>query len=153
MLNALRDFLKNLGHEDVPARHFDDGDIRLALAALLTHAMAIDGVIDDNEQAKMRHLLQAEFDISGEDLDILIEEASEADSEAVDLYGFTSVLKRGMEKDQRVRVVEHLWEIVYADGEVHEFEDNLVWRIAELLGVERTERIGKKSQVEARTKS
>ena len=90
MLNALRDFLKNLGHEDIPARHFDDGDIRLALAALLTHAMAIDGVIDDNEQAKMRNLLQAEFDISGEDLDVLIEEASEADNEAVDLYGFTS---------------------------------------------------------------
>lgn len=153
MLNALRDFLKNLGHDAAPAKRFDDNDIRLALAALLTHAMAIDGVIDESEQAKMRNLLKAEFNISGEDLDELIEEALQADNEAVDLYGFTSVLKRGMERDQRVRVVEHLWEMVYADGKVHEFEDNLIWRIAELLGVERMDRIGKRSQVEARTKS
>ena len=153
MLSALREFISSLGQDTAPARQFDDSDIRLALAALLTHAMAIDGVIDDTEQSKMRKLLEAEFDISGDDLDILIEEGGRADNEAVDLYGFTSVLKRGMEKEQRVRVVEHLWEMVYADGEVHEFEDNLIWRIAELLGVERTERIGRRSRVEARTKS
>ena len=153
MLSALREFLNNLGQDNAPARRFDDGDIRLALAALLTHAMAIDGVVDEAEREKMRNLLKAEFNISGEDLDTLIKEAIQADNEAVDLYGFTSVLKRGMEKAQRVRVVEHLWEMVYADGKVHEFEDNLIWRIAELLGVERMDRIGIRSEVEARTKS
>ena len=106
-----------------------------------------------NEEKWTRATLNSYTITNLKDLDHLIEEAGQADSEAVDLYGFTSVLKRGMEKDQRVRVVEHLWEMVYADGEVHEFEDNLIWRIAELLGVERMDRIGKRSQVEARTKS
>jgi len=153
MLNALRDFLKSLGGGNAPEKTFDGDDSRLALAALLVHAMAIDGVIEEAEQSKLRQVLETEFDVAGDDLDRLIDEAVSADSEAVDLYGFTSVLKRGMEIEQRVRVVEHLWEMVYADGEVHEFEDNLIWRIAELLGVERSERIAKRSQVAARTES
>lgn len=150
MLNAVRDFLKTLGAGQLPDKQFDDNDARLALAALLAHMMAIDGAVEDTERDKLREVLESEYQIAGDDLDTLIDEAVRADSEAVDLYGFTSVLKRTMEHGQRVRVVEHLWEMVYADGEVHEFEDNLVWRIAELLGVERRDRIAKRSEVAAR---
>jgi uncharacterized tellurite resistance protein B-like protein len=151
MLNALRDFLKNLGGESEAKIHFDENDVRLALAALLAHAMSIDGAIEEAERDKMRAVLETEYGIAGEDLDTLIEEAIRADDEAVDLYGFTSILKRNMELEQRLRVVEHLWEMVYADGKVHEFEDNLVWRIAELLGVESRDRIAKRLQVADRT--
>ena len=153
MLNALREFMKNLSGDHEPKKHFDETDVRLALAALLAHAMSIDGADEDVERAKMRAVLEEEYQIGGDDLDMLIDEAIKADDEAVDLYGFTSILKRNMEAEQRVRVVEHLWEMVYADGKVHEFEDNLVWRIAELLGVERRDRIAKRSQVAARTES
>ena len=153
MLNALRDFLKNLGGDTEPKVHFDETDMRLALAALLAHAMAIDGAVEEAERTKMRAVLKQEFGIAGDDLDVLIDEAIKADGEAVDLYGFTSVLKRGMEIEQRQQVVEHLWDMVYADGKVHEFEDNLVWRIAELLGVESRDRIARRSKVAARTES
>ena len=153
MLNALRDFLKNLSGDTEPKVHFDETDMRLALAALLAHAMAIDGAVEEAERAKMRAVLKQEFGIAGDDLDVLIDEAIKADGEAVDLYGFTSVLKRGMEIEQRQQVVEHLWDMVYADGKVHEFEDNLVWRIAELLGVESRDRIARRSKVAARTES
>ena len=50
---------------------------------------------------------------------------SAAESEAVDLYRFTSVLKNRMSEDERIRVIENLWEIAYADGTSHEFEENL----------------------------
>jgi uncharacterized tellurite resistance protein B-like protein len=52
-----------------------------------------------------------------------------------------------MSEDERVRVVENLWEVVFADGESHEFEENLVWRVAELLGVHRRDRIAVKLAV------
>ena len=45
------------------------------------------------------------------------------------------MLKRQLSEDERIRVIENLWEIAYADGASHEFEENLVWRVAELLGV------------------
>ncbi len=153
MLNAVRDFLKKISSDKGPVQKFDDNDARLAMAALLAHMMAIDGEVEDAERAKLREVLASEYNIAGGDLDTLIDEAIRADSEAVDLYGFTSVLKRGMETEQRLRVVEHLWEMVYADGQVHEFEDNLVWRIAELLGVESRDRIAKRSEVAARTEN
>ncbi len=153
MLNALRDFLKSLGGDNEPKKQFDETDVRLALAALLAHVMSIDGVVEDAEKAQLRAVLEKEYEIAGDDLDRLIEEAIRADDEAVDLYGFTSILKRNMEHEQRLRVVEHLWEMVYADGQVHEFEDNLVWRIAELLGVESRDRIARRARVAGRTES
>ena len=73
--------------------------------------------------------------------------AETADNEAVDLYGFTSVLKRRLDEAERERIVEMMWELVYADGKVHEFEDNLIWRAAELLGVSSDARIRLKQAV------
>ena len=62
-----------------------------------------------------------------------------ADREAVDLYAFTSVIKNRLDHAARVEFIEILWEIVLADGELHELEDNIVWRVAELIAVEREE--------------
>ncbi len=132
MLGALRDFIRRLGEDDY-AGHFAPDDTRLALAALLVHLMSIDGVRPRTNAAKLRELLARNFGLSGGDLDLLIGDAVAAEREAVDLYRFTSVLKRHMSEDERIRVIENLWEIAYADGESHEFEENLVWRVAELL--------------------
>ena len=64
-----------------------------------------------------------------------------AEHEAVDLYHFTSLLNRTLDEDGRARVVEMMWEIVYADGWRDELEDNLLWRAADLLGVSPRQRI------------
>lgn len=149
MLNALKDLFAGLNGPQDKTR-FEDGDHRLAIAALLVHAVAIDGVIEDAERDKIRRVLSSEFDLSAEETRELVAEARDKDREAVDLYNFTSVLKRALDFDQRVRCVEMLWEIVYADGEVHELEDNLVWRVAELLAVPREERLRLKREVAAR---
>ena len=91
--------------------------------------------------ASFARSLARNFGLSGDDLDRLVEDATAADNEAVDLYRFTSVLKRSMSEDERIRVIENLWEIAFADGASHEFEENLVWRVAELLGVSPRDRI------------
>ncbi len=146
MLGALRDFMRRLGAEE-EAGHFRPSDTQLALAALLVHAVAIDGVTSDEERATLRDLLARKFDLHGEQLELLIEDAIVAESEAVDLYRFTSVLKNRMSEDERIRVIENLWEMAYADGTSHEFEENLIWRVAELLGVNRRDRIAMKHRV------
>jgi uncharacterized tellurite resistance protein B-like protein len=148
MLDAVRSFMRRLGGDETkPGRHFSDDDMRLALAALLVHCTSIDGAVSAIERDKLRDLLNRTFKLTGEDLDTLLADAATAEQEAVDLYRFTSVLKRQMSEEERVRVVENLWEIVYADGESHEFEENLVWRVAELLGISRQDRIARKRAV------
>ncbi len=146
MLGALRDLFRRLGADDA-GDHYRPSDERLALAALLVRAAAIDGVSSEEERAKLRDLLARTFNLSGDELDVLIEDAIAAEAEAVDLYRFTSVLKNSMSEDERIRVIESLWEIVYADGKSDEFEENLVWRVAELLAVNRRDRIAAKRLV------
>lgn len=125
-------------------------DKKLAAAALMVHVIAADGTVEDAEEAKLRKILHDHYDLTAAEADKLAVEAKAADEEAVDLYTFTSVLKRDMSEDDRILLVEDLWEMVFADGELHEFEDNVVWRVAELLGVHARHRMVLKQRVKAR---
>ena len=100
-----------------------------------------DGVRQDAEWDRMKALLSEQYDISGAELSQLVRAGQKADSEAIDLYAFTSVLKRHLDEEARVHFIRLLWEVVYADGELHELEDNTLWRVAELLGVDRRDRV------------
>ncbi|HMN84851.1 MAG TPA: TerB family tellurite resistance protein [Bauldia sp.] len=140
MIAAIRQFFADLAGKDEP-RRFTDDDFRLAAAALLFHAIGIDGVVSADERRRLAALLQTRFGLSAEETEELMEAAEAADREAVDLYGFTSVLKRRLDEAERERVIAMMWEVAYADGAVHEFEDNLIWRAAELLAVPARARI------------
>ena len=146
MFEAFRRFLDDLTGKDDETDTSQD-DVRLAAAALLFHVMGIDGVASDDEAELLRDLLKRRFELSEEDTRRLVAAAGDADAQAVDLYGFTSVLKQNLEISERERIVEMMWRIVFADGNVHEFEDNLVWRVAELLGVSGEARIRLKQMV------
>jgi uncharacterized tellurite resistance protein B-like protein len=126
---------------------FHAGELQLAQAALMFHVVAADGIVTDGEKNRLSALLAEKFGLGGEDTQALIEEARTADSEAVDLYTFTRTLKRELDPAAKIAIIRDLWQMVYADGEVHEFEDNIVWRIAELLDVEARDRIALKQAV------
>lgn len=139
MLEALKDFLATLS--GVPAGQHDADDVPVAAAALLFHVAEADGAASALEVETLRSVLAEEYGLS---LDAArrVEAAGEAaDAEAVDLYRFTSVLMRHLDEAQRVRFVELLWRVALADGTVHELEDNVVWRVAELLGVSTRDRM------------
>ena len=68
----------------------------------------------------------------------------------MDFYQFTSVLKRALDDDGRQKIVEMLWDIAYADGAADEFEENTIWRIAELLGVSTRDRVLLRQRVAGR---
>lgn len=126
---------------------FDENDYRLAAAALLVHTAAIDGNISDGERAKLHSIIKQRFDLDDDATDQLVAAATTAEERAIDLYQFTSRLNRSLDEQSRVRMVEMMWQIVYADGKVTEFEDNLVWRAADLLGISGNERIALRQRV------
>jgi len=141
MLTALKHFIQEVTFGESSKIKFAEDDTRLAAAALLFHLVDVDGVIEESESAKLKEILQKHYELSEEETKVLIKAAKERDSEAVDLYGFTSVLKRKTDETERLAIVEMMWEIVYADGHVHEFEDNTIWRVAELLGISTRDRM------------
>ena len=118
-------------HQD---RAFDDTGYRLAATALLIHVISIDGEPTAVEKRKLHSLIESRFGLDPGTADQLIASATLVEGEAVDLYHFTSVIMRSVDEEGRLRIVEMMWELVYADGQVTEFEDNVVWRAADLLG-------------------
>jgi uncharacterized tellurite resistance protein B-like protein len=141
MFDAFRKFLSEVSSGGKEPAHFAPNDYRLAAAALLVHVAGIDGNISDLERDKLHSVIKASFDLDEAATDALVAEATEAEHEAIDLYHFTSLINRSLNEDGRRRVVEMMWEIVYADGRVTEFGSNLIWRAADLLGISSRERI------------
>ncbi|MEM7397827.1 MAG: TerB family tellurite resistance protein [Pseudomonadota bacterium] len=136
--------------DETDLKDLHEEELRIASAALLINAGSIDGKFDSDEKQKVKALLQRRFDLSPDELKRLFKEATAEEREAVDLYRFTKVLSRDLDQDGRKRIVEMLWEVVMADGVVDEFESNLVWRVAELIGVSTRDRVILRKMVEAR---
>jgi uncharacterized tellurite resistance protein B-like protein len=131
-------------------RDLREEELRLASAALLVNAASIDGNFDADERRTLKALLRTRYGLSEGDVRKLVSEAQAEEREAVDLYRFTSVLCRELDQDGRKRIIEMLWEVAMADGVIHEFEDNLVWRVAELLGVSTRDRVLLRKMVASR---
>lgn len=141
MFEAFRKFLADVTEGGKHPGRFEPNDYRLAAAALLVHTAAIDGNISDIERRRIHTVIKRAFGLDEAATRELVAEATEAEHEAIDLYHFTSLLNRQLDEDGRRRVVEMMWEIVYADGRVSEFESNLIWRAADLLGISSRERL------------
>jgi uncharacterized tellurite resistance protein B-like protein len=141
MLDRIRRFLTETGGQSDDSAKLGEDELQLAAAALLFHVIAVDGAVSDAECAMLTDLLARRFELDPAEAKSLVKAAKAADAEAIDLYGFTSVLKRRLDAADRERIIEMMWKLVYADGTVHEFEDNAVWRVAELLGVSSQDRI------------
>ena len=149
MFDAIKNFVTDLASGDKQAGRIGDDDFRVATAALLVHAAAIDGAVSDVERGKLQSLLKQRFELDDAGAGELIERATIADEKAVDLYHFTHLLNGSFDDNERLRMVEMMWTVAYADGAVSEFEDNLIWRVADLLGVSSTERIALRHRVAA----
>jgi uncharacterized tellurite resistance protein B-like protein len=147
MFDRIRQFVEELTRADPGDREFGDNDLRLAFAALLVHVAEIDGFFAESERRALLLLLQQRFDIDQDQASHLLAAAQRSDREAVDLYGFTSILKNAMSAPERRRLVEMMWTLAYADGELREFEENVIWRVSELLGVPSRDRIALRQKV------
>ena len=149
MFDAIKSFVADLASGEKQAGGFVDHDLRVATAALLVHAAAIDDNVSDAERDRLRSLLKQRFELDDAAADQLIEQATAADEKAVDLYHFTHLLNGSLDESERLRMVEMMWTMAYADGAVSEFEDNLIWRVADLLSVSSAERIALRHRVAA----
>jgi uncharacterized tellurite resistance protein B-like protein len=152
MFEAFKSFVGELISGDKHPAGFDEDDYRLAAAALLIHAAAIDGNISTAESDLLHAMLKQRFNLDDDATDKLVEAATAAENEAVDLYHFTRMLNRSLDEEGRLRLIEMMWRIAFADGRVTEFEDNLIWRAADLLDVSSHERLALRERVSKASK-
>lgn len=127
MFGRIKDLL-NLGGDSSDRLHH-------AAAALLVQAAMMDGVMQDLERLRILALLQDHFALAAAAADDLLAAARHDVAGAVDLFAFTRVINELFGPDERVGVIEMLWEVAYADGHLDDFEANLVRRVGGLLFV------------------
>ena len=108
---------------------------QLAAAALMVEAATMDGNFDESEADAISRITRHHFGLNEEEAASLLDAAREAQEAANHLMRFTKAVKESFPFEERVKIIEMLWEVVYADGEVHHYEANLIRRINGLLYV------------------
>lgn len=107
----------------------------LALAALMVEASTLDGSFDEAERETVHRLLKGAFGLDEPAVSALIAEAEDVHKQSNQLVHFTRTIKDRVPVEERARIMEMLWQVVLADGEVHDYEANLMRRAAGLLHV------------------
>ncbi len=134
MISGLKSLLFGDG-EAGRSKDTPETEMHLAAAALLVEAATLDGSFSGAERETIGHVLGAHFNLEVDAVEALIEKADAAVAKSVQILGFTKVIKDNLEPEERVAIMEMLWEVAYADGELHDFEANLARRVAGLLYV------------------
>jgi uncharacterized tellurite resistance protein B-like protein len=151
VFDAIKSFVADLANAEPRSGGLGDREFRVAYAALLVHAATIDGDMSGNERSQLALLLKQRFELSDMAVDELISQAIAADEKAVDFYHFTHAISGALDETERLRMIEMMWTIAFADGKISDYEDNLIWRVADLLGVSSAERIALRQRVAAAT--
>lgn len=133
MFKRIKSLLQAGGPQDRVRR--DRSQLEHAAAALLVEAAALDGHFDAAERATIARLLKERFSLSDAEVRDLIVEAEGIVANANELYTLSRAVKDGLAYEERVEIIEMLWHVAYADGHLHDFEANLVRRLAGLLYV------------------
>ncbi len=113
----------------------EDDRRRLAAAALLVHAASVDADYAPVERRRILSLLKTRFGLDAEEAGALAAAAETAVDGAVQILGFTRAIKDGFSYDERVALIEMLWQVVLSDGRLDACEAQLMRRIGGLLYV------------------
>jgi len=121
MIERIRKLLLGQGGGDTAPDAAED-DPQVAAVALLIEAAVMDGDFDEAERHVIAGLLKHRFGLEPGAVEDLIAAGADAVEGSNQLYAFTRVVKQGFDFEQRIGMIEMLWEVAYADGEVHDFE-------------------------------
>ena len=129
MINLLKNILKSQNSQD---DNNNNKDLEL-LCGLMIEAAYTDGQIDENELNKIKLSLINVFAEDPKEVNLVLEEAKKNKDNSNSLHYYTSYINKNFDEDKKILLIEVLWEIVLSDGQVHDFESNLIRRLAGLL--------------------
>ena len=138
MLKSLKDLLGSLLPTPgaTAAGGSSEHQLQLATAVLLIEVMRADTTLAESEREAVIAALQREFTtLTADEMQQLITLAHERSRGATDFHAFTSALNDHFSEAQKLRVVEAMWQVAYADGHLEAHEQHVLWRVADLLHV------------------
>ena len=125
--------LKNILNNQVSKEDEDYNKNLELLCGLMIEAAYSDGQIETNELDKIKSCLVNIFQEDINEVNLVLEEAEKNKNNSKSLHHYTSYINKNFDSDKKILLIEVLWEIILSDGEVHDFESNLIRRLAGLL--------------------
>tara|TARA_Y100001970_G_C14002120_1_gene733937 strand:- start:120 stop:569 length:450 start_codon:yes stop_codon:yes gene_type:complete len=129
----LINFLKKILSDQNSIEYKEDNKKLELLCGLMIEAAYSDGQIDESELNKIKTCLINVFEENEEDVDQMLKEAINNKNNTKSLHHYTSFINKNFNEDKKLLLIETLWEIVLSDGEIHDFESNVIRRLAGLL--------------------
>ncbi len=129
MINLLRNILNN---QKLPKEKDKNNDLEL-LSGLMIEAAYTDGQIDSIELNKIKLSLVNVFNEDPQEVDSVLKDAVNNKNNSKSLHHYTSFINKNFDEDKKLLLIEALWEIVLSDGKIHDYESNLIRRLAGLL--------------------
>jgi len=136
MIQKLKQMWKKAADSPVDDRQ---NEVSLAVAALMVEVMRMDGQLQDTERNEIIKRLQVRFALTSSDVEALIKQATEKVEQALDMHQFTSVVVKGFSTDERLHILTELWAVALADGHVDPYEEQIIRRMADLMGLHHTQ--------------
>ena len=147
MLDKFKAYFNNNAGEETPEER--EHHLRLASAALLIEVAIIDQNFDDAEIEAMNQILQNKFSITPKETNELIQLAKTESDDATSMYQFTRLLNDSCDQKQKFKLLEGMWTIAYADGNIDKYEEYMIRKISDLLYMSHSDFIRAKHNVKA----
>jgi uncharacterized tellurite resistance protein B-like protein len=146
----MKKFLGNIfGDSPEEAAKPSNHDLAVATAALLLEIANVDDEFSDEELAEIVDTLRSYFKLTTEEGEAILEATREELEKRIDMYYFTNRINEHFEKDEKIKIIEMIWRVIYTDKHLHGHEDYLVHRFAKLLRLQHSQMIDAKLRVKA----
>jgi len=123
--------------------------LEIACSVLLCEVMLADGQLDNAEQQKLKDIISSQFQLTQDEVTEIIKHSLLLCENATDFYQFTSKINANYSLEQRVKMLELLWQVAYADGELASIEEHIIRKIADLLHLRHSEYIQTKLNIQS----
>ena len=140
-------YKKNIKPSPAGSDEVSEHSLQLATGALLIEMMRADAEITGDERRMVMKTIRTRFHLTEEESDALLQFAEEKIRKATGYYEFTSLINKGLPYEQKVKVIENLWEIAFTDKSLDKHEEHMVRKIADLIYVEHKDFIDAKLRV------
>ena len=143
-------FKKIFQNEDSEDPTIDDKTSTKACVALLLETSMADEILDESELMALKNTLQIDFQINEDEIDELIDLAKENVEDSTSLYEFTRDINDNFDAVERIKLIESMWKIAYADGNIDKFEEHIIRKVSNLIYVSHSDFI--KAKISAKEK-
>jgi len=115
--------------------------IQVATAVILLEVAHADEDFSESEREHILDILKNQFSLDEESVHELVQVSEEQLRRSIDIWHFTEIINNSYDSEEKYRVIEKVWQVIYADGRLDKYEDYIVHKLARILHISHAQMI------------